>query len=299
MIEKILWVICGATASGKSDLALALAEKYDGEIVNADSRQIYKGLEIGTAAPNNIERARVPHHLYSFLSPDKIYSAADYSNDARKMIRAIFKRGKQPIVVGGTGLYIKALIDGLSALPQKNSELRAQLQQRLQQEGSLVLHEELRKIDPESAQRIPHQNTQRLIRALEVCHLGKKPLSVLQKENAPVPIEFEVKLFGLFWDRKILRQRIEKRSAQIFPAIVEETKKLLAQKYDEKIPALQSLGYAQALQFLHGKISKETAIALLSTKTMQYAKRQQTWFKADARVQWVEGSSPQQEIKLI
>ena len=284
--------IAGPTASGKSPVALELAVKIGGEIVNADSRQIYRFLNAGTSRPGAGERRKVPHHLYDFLDPKEIYSAGDYARDASKAISGILSRKKKPIVVGGTGLYIRALFDGLSNMPQRDDSVREDLMSVVRQKGKKALHEMLAKADPVSASKIPYQNVQRTLRALEVYRITGKPLSQWHKESPPVKTGLEPLLFGLGWAKDALRKRIAERCEKILPGIIAETESLLAMGYEETAPGLQSLGYRHAALFLRKGISRAELLVRLTRDTLAYAKRQETWFKKDARIRWIKVREP-------
>lgn len=281
-------VIVGPSASGKSAVALELAKKIGGEIVNADSRQIYKYLDAGTAKPNSEERKVVPHHLYDFLNPKETYSAGQYVKDATAAICKIISRRKHPVVVGGTGLYIRALFDGLAPLPQKDESLRKKLLKIAEEKGRKYLHEKLREVDSVSAEKIPHQNIQRVIRALEVYEITQKPISILQKKLIEPKNNFKPVLLGLRWEKTELKDRILKRTERILPAMILETDWLLKNGFDDTNPGLQSLGYKTAIQYIRHQISYEDFFNVLLQDTLRYTKRQMTWFKRDDRIRWID-----------
>ena len=285
-------VIVGPTASGKSAVALSLALKLGGEIVNADSRQIYRFLDAGTSKPSPEDFKKTPHHLYDFLDPKETYSAGLYARDAKKAIEKIGSAKKISIVVGGTGLYLRALFDGMTELPQRDEETRKKLMNLAEEKGRKFLHQKLLEADPVSAAGIPYQNIQRVVRALEVYHLTGKPMSQWhreskQKENSLNPI-----FFGLERPKEILHQRITERSQKILPGLIQETKMLLERGTKAEDPGLQSLGYRTVVQFLEKKISREELLTSLVRETRAYAKRQVTWFKRDARIQWIQIEEP-------
>jgi len=279
--------IVGPTTSGKSSYALELAKEVSGEIVNADSRQIYKYIPIGTAQPDSDAKNLVPHHLYGFLEPNQSYNAGEYANSARKIILDILARKKTAIVVGGTGLYIKALFDGLSALPPKNEQARKELQQLLEVNGKKFLHEELEKVDSISAGKIPYQNSQRTLRALEVYRISGKPISQWHKESTTEKFSIEPKMIGLFLEKEQLRERIKERTKKIIPGMIEETKWLLQHNYQASDPGLNSLGYKHCFQYLERKISEDELFNQIYLDTLHYAKRQMTWFKKNQKIEWL------------
>ena len=280
--------IVGPTASGKSAVALKLAKIIGGEIVNADSRQIYQTLHYGTSQPSSDDKKIVTHHLYDFLKPDQIYSAGQYAKEASQTIKDIFKRKGVPIVVGGTGLYLRSLFDGISELPGRDDAIRKNLQTLADEKGRKFLHEKLRSIDPISADKIPFQNIQRVIRALEVYQLTGNPLSELHKKSSKTLTSFHPIFFGLLWEKEKLKEHILERTKRIAPQLIEETKEILKKGFKETDPGLQSLGYREAVRLLNGEISSETFFNSLLKDTLQYAKRQMTWFKKDSRVKWIK-----------
>ncbi len=284
--------LIGPTASGKSAVALELAQKMSSEIINADSRQIYKYLDEGTSKPTQEDRKKIPHHLYDFINPDQPYNAGEYARQASKVMNDIVSRKKIPIVTGGTGLYVKALFMGLSALPERNEEVRKKLHAFAEEKGRKALHEMLEKADPASAMKIPHQNIQRVVRALEVYELTKKPLSEHHQESKSQGPEIQPIQIGILWDREDLKERIRERTQKIAPHIVRETEKLIKMGFQSSDPGCQSLGYKQAFLLLDKKMSQEDFESSLLTDTSQYAKRQMTWFGRDTTVRWIKPSKP-------
>lgn len=285
-------VLVGPTASGKSAVAFELARLTGGEIVNADSRQIYKHLDEGTAKPSAQDRKKIPHHLYDFLEPSEPYNAGAYAKQARETIRGILSRGKTPVVAGGTGLYIQALFDGLADLPKRDEEIRKELERIAEEKGRKFLHELLEKADPVSAQKIPAQNIHRVIRALEVYRLTGKPLSDHHKESGAEAFDHPPALFGVLWEREALRKRIFNRTQQILPALLVETQKLIDLGFKPTDPACESLGYRQAFLCLGKKISREELFQEVLLDTYHYAKRQSTWFRRDPRIRWIAAEDP-------
>jgi tRNA dimethylallyltransferase len=284
-MKKAVLCIVGPTASGKSSLALLLAKSLHGEIISADSRQVYKYLDIGTAKPTTAQRRQVKHHFVDLLDPDEPFSAGEFGRKGRETIDDIFRRKKVPIAVGGSGLYVKSLIDGFFDVPSANNEVRRQLYKRLENEGAEALLDELWDIDRVSAARMLQSNTRRIVRALEVYELTGIPLSKLQDQR--IRIDFTPLMIGLEWDRKALYDRINKRVETMLQAgLLDEVRDLLARGYSEAKNSLQTVGYQEAISHLKGKIDYETMVELIKRNTRRYAKRQLTWFRADKRIQW-------------
>jgi tRNA dimethylallyltransferase len=283
--------IVGPTASGKTELGLHLAKEQNGEIISVDSRQVYQFLNVGTAKPQGKWTEGhylvdgVPYHLVDFLDPAKRFSAADFVRRAESAVKDIRARGKTPIFVGGTGLYYKALTEGLAPLPEADPELRARLKHEAEKKGREHLHKRLQKIDPAGDKKIPANNIQRLVRALEVYELTGKPISLWHKEHQKKGLS--IKFIGIDLGREELVKRIEARSqAMLENGIVTETEKLLKQDYSATCPALTGLGYPRVVACLKGKLSKGECLRLLIQDTRQYAKRQMTWFRHQLPVQW-------------
>ena len=278
----------GPTASGKTALSLALAQQFGGEIVNCDSVAMYREFEIGTAKPSAAERKLVPHHFIDCVAPDDSMTAGEYARLARQALEDIKSRGKLPIVVGGTGLYLRALLEGLFAGPQRSEELRDRLRQRAEQKAPGYLHRLLRRMDPSAAGQIHENDAPKLIRAIEVCLASRQKMTELWKQGRDPLLGFRILRLGLNPDRTLLYERINARALAMFSAgLVEETRGLLA-KYP-KSWALSSLGYRQALQFIRGEVDLEKAIAAAQQAHRNYAKRQMTWFRREPEVEWVEG----------
>ena len=283
MHNKLI-VILGPTASGKSDLAIKLAKKFSGEIVSADSRQIYKEMDIGTNKLTQKQMSGIKHYLIDMIKPDQEFTLAQYKRLAVKAIKDIQKRGKLPFLVGGTGLYIQVIVDNLQiprAKPDK--KLRNKLEKLTNQE----LLQQLKKIDPLTARAIDLNNKRRLIRALEVCLKTKKPFSQQRKKGQPL---FDVCQIGLKLNKKTLERRINQRVEQMLKmGLIEEAKKL-TKKYSLDWPAMSGIGYQEISQYLQGKINLEQVKALIKQHTRQYARRQMTWFKKDQRINWLNYS---------
>ncbi len=284
----LLVVILGPTGSGKTSLSVALAEQFGGEIVSCDSVAVYQGLEIGSAKPSAEQRKRIPHHLLDVVTPDAFYTAGDYSRDARAAIGAIVGRGKQPIVTGGTGLYLRALLQGLFPGPQRSPTLRDRLLRKAESRGPAVLHRILKRMDPASAARIHANDVAKVIRAIEVTLAAGQPMSETWKEGRDPLTGYRVLRLGLDPTRSQLYQRINTRARAMFAeGLVQETRDLLA-RYGHS-PALASLGYRQAAQYLDGTLALEQAISAASQGHRNYAKRQLTWFRREPEVCWLTG----------
>jgi tRNA dimethylallyltransferase len=279
--------IVGPTATGKSALAMALAERLGGEIVNADALQVYQGFDVGTAKPRPEERARVPHHLLDILEPNERYSAGEFARRAREAIAEIQGRGRAPIVVGGSGLYLRALFDGLSPVPPGDPEVRRELRERLESEGLAALREELISLDPVTAQRLGAGDTQRVLRALEVALVSGRPLSAWTAEQPFGTQGIAAVRVGLTLPRSILYDRIAGRVTQMLEAgWLDEVGTLLGRGFSPSLPAFQAIGYRQLVRYLGGMVSLELAVADIVRETRRFAKRQETWFRKEPAVDW-------------
>ncbi len=287
MKRKVLAIV-GPTASGKTKLSIIVAEKIGGEIISADSRQVYRYMDIGTAKPSKEERERVKHYFVDEINPDEEFNAGVFGEKGREIIEDIFSRGKIPIIVGGSGLYVKSLIDGFFEGPAGDWELREILYRKAEQLGKEVIYEELKKVDPVSAEKIHPNNLKRVIRALEVYYLTGKPMSKLQAELKP-EINFETVQIGLNWDRKKLYKRIEERvDKMIEQGLIDEVKRLRELGYDKNLNALQTVGYKEVFDYLDGVISYEQMIYLIKRNSRRYARRQLIWFRQDKRIIWID-----------
>jgi tRNA dimethylallyltransferase len=288
--DPLIAIILGPTGSGKTALSLALAERFNGEIVSCDSVAVYAGMELGTAKPTSAERIRVPHHLIDTTTPNEPFTAGEYSRQARAALKNIAARGKLPIVTGGTGLYLRALTEGLFSGPPRQQGLRERLTRSHARHGEAWLHRVLRKLDPASADRIHANDAAKLMRAIEVCLAGRKPMSAVFEDQASArdPLTgFRLLRIGLNPPRKQLYERLNQRAAAMFAAgLVEETRGLL-ERYGP-VKALDSLGYRQALGLLSGTLSEAGAIAAAQQGHRNYAKRQLTWFRREPDVHWLE-----------
>jgi tRNA dimethylallyltransferase len=284
-----LVVICGPTASGKTALALKLAEHLPVEIISADSRQVYRGMDIGTAKPDRREREKTPHHLIDVIDPDETFSAADFVERGRAAIEQIRLRGRLPLVVGGTGLYIRALLHGLADAPGGDEHLRRELYLLEEREGAGTLYRQLEKIDPSLAARLSPHDHVRIVRALEVFHLAGRRLSDLQREHAGRPSPYRALKIGLAPDRKILYDCIDRRvEIMMASGLPEEVQGLLEQGYSPELKSLQTIGYRETVDYLQGKLTLPEAVSLIQRNSRRYAKRQLTWFGPDKSIIWLD-----------
>jgi len=291
-LEPRAVILLGPTGSGKTALSLALAERFDGEIVSCDSVAVYRGMDLGTAKPSAEERTRVPHHLIDVVSPDEPFTAGEYSRRARAALHDIAERGKLPIVTGGTGLYLRALTEGLFAGPARHEDLRERLRTSATRQGSGWLHRILARIDAASASRIHANDEPKLIRAIEVCLAARKPMSEVLARD---PLTgFRLLRIGLNPPRAALYDRLNQRCAQMFATgLIEETRSLVA-KYGP-VKALDSLGYRQARSVLDQTATEQEAIAAAQQGHRNYAKRQLTWFRREPDVHWIEAFGDESE----
>jgi tRNA dimethylallyltransferase len=289
--------IVGPTATGKSALGMALAEELGGEIVNADALQVYRGLDIGTAKPGPADRARVPHHLIDVLEPHEVYSAGEFARRAREAIAGIEERGRVPVVVGGSGLYLRALLSGISPIPPGDLEVRRKLRERLEAEGLAVLREELAHLDPPTAARLSAGDTQRILRALEVALVTGRPLSSWIAEQPFGSQAIAAVCVGLTLPRGILYDQIAGRVAWMMEeGWLEEVEGLLRQGLSPGLPAFQAIGYRQLVRHLEGDGSLEQAVAEIIRETRRFAKRQETWFRKEPDVTWFSAQELKRQI---
>ena len=290
--EKKLIVIAGPTASGKTALGIALAQRLDGEIVSADSMQIYRGMDIGTAKATPEERAAVPHHMLDLLDPGENYSVSRYVEDASAVCEMLFQKGKQPIVVGGTGLYIDALLAGrqFAGAPEENADTRKALSEEYDSLGGAEMLERLRAVDPERAAKLAPTDRRRIIRALEVFALTGKSITEHDEQTRRQPPAYPALYAVLnFSERKKLYERIEERVDRMCEkGLFAETEALLRRGVPDESTCMQAIGYRQAAQALRGEVSREEAVALIKQATRRYAKRQLTWFRRHEEALWLE-----------
>lgn len=297
MVPPVL-VILGPTASGKSSLALRLAAELGGEIVNADALQVYRGLDIGTAKPSPDEQRRVPHHLIDILGPEERYSAGEFARRATAAIAEIRRRGRLPLVVGGSGLYLRALLEGISPLPPGDPQVRAALEHRLRAEGLPALAEELARVDPATALRLAPGDTQRVLRALEVMTVSGRPLSAWIAGQPFGRQRLPAIRLGLTLPRAILYDRISNRADRMVRrGWVDEVVGLLDGGCSPDQPAFQAIGYRQIVQHVTGDWSLDKALDETIRATRRFAKRQLTWFRREADVAWFE--SPDSEARTF
>jgi tRNA dimethylallyltransferase len=296
--DPSLVVILGPTGSGKTALSLTIAERFGGEIVYCDSVATYREFEVGTAKPTANERARAPHHLLDFVEPTSYITAGEYARQAREVLEQIKSRGNLPIVVGGTGLYLRALLDGLFPGPQRSEELRERLRDLQETKGAAYLHRILRRLDPAAALNIHANDIPKLIRAIEVCLASGQKMTELWKGGGSEPLKgFCILRLGLNPDRSALYQRLNKRAEQMFSmGLVEETRSL-SEKYGNAAGPLNSLGYKQALQLVQGQLDRSAAIQAVQQAHRNYAKRQMTWFRREPNVIWMEGFGDDPQIQ--
>ncbi len=300
MKDKVI-VICGPTASGKTALSIELAKKVNGEIVSADSMQIYKDMNIGTAKPTIEEMQGIKHYLLDFVSPDERYSVADYKIDAKKSIKKILKEGKIPIIVGGTGLYVDSLIYEIEYPNIEFDEnYRKELEEQVRKEGLDKLYEQAKLIDPQAVEKISKNDTKRILRVLEIYHATGKTKTEQEIESRKKEVEYDYKVFALNWNRQTLYERINKRvDIMIEQGLIEEVEKI-SRKYNKFPTAMQGLGYKEVVEYLEGFLTKEEMIEKIKKETRHYAKRQLTWFRKNKQTIWLNGEdSIQKNIEII
>lgn len=291
-------VIVGPTCSGKTKLSLLVAEKLNAEIISADSRQVYKYLTIGTAKPNEEVLRKIKHYFIDELNPDEEFNADQFADRAKEIIENILSFKKIPIVVGGSGLYIKALIDGITVSVSSDKSLRDELLKLKNEFGNDYLYEELKKIDPVSAEKMLPQNWKRVIRAIEVYRLSGKPIWQHHTED-DMHQELNFLQYGLRWNRKILYTNIENRIDEMIKSgLPDEVKHILNMGYSKELNSLNTVGYKELIDFIENKITFDQAIHLIKRNTRRYAKRQMTWFNADKRIKWFDVES-QSEFEII
>lgn len=287
--EPLLVVVLGPTASGKTALALAIARRFGGEIVNCDSVAMYRDFEIGTAKPSAAERVEVPHHLLDFVDPTANVTAGEYARQARKVMSEIAARGRLPIVSGGTGLYLRALLKGIFAGPQRSEDLRNNLRRRADRGGPERLHRMLRRLDSSAAERIHANDISKVIRAIEVCVAARRPMTEILDQGREPLRGFRILRLGLNPEREALYVRINQRAAKMFEhGLIAETE-LLRKKYGNDARPLTSLGYKQVMQMIRGEIDQKAALETAQQAHRNYAKRQMTWFRREPEVQWLPG----------
>ena len=299
-IKPKVVVICGPTASGKTALSIELAKKINGEIISCDSMQIYKDMNIGTAKPTKEEMQGIKHYLLDYVLPTKRYSVADYKRDAEKSIKKILEKGKVPIIVGGTGLYVDSLIYNIEYPEIKfDEQYREKLEKEVEEKGLENLYKEAKKIDPIAVEKISKTDKKRILRILEIYHATGKTKTeqeIISRRNEP---EYDYKVYALLWDREKLYDRINLRvDLMLKQGLIEEVKSIL-EKYNIFPTAMQGLGYKEVVQYLNGKLTKEEMIEKVKQETRRYAKRQMTWFRKNKQTVWLDAENGQNNIKII
>jgi tRNA dimethylallyltransferase len=284
-------VFCGPTGSGKTSLALSLVDHYPLEIISADSRQIYRQMDIGTAKATIAEQALAPHHMIDLIDPDQEFSVAEFVDRARPLIQEITARGNLPCVVGGTGLYIRALLGGLADLPTGDPALRTELHQREESGGAGTLYRELKQVDPVAADEIHPNNIVRIVRALEVYTLSGRRMSELKSEHRFSQQPYRVLKFAPTFSRDELYCRINRRTGQMIESGFVDEVRNLVDRYSFSLKALQTLGYREVLRFLKNEMTAAEMVADIQKHTRQYAKRQLTWFSKESDIIWVDSSN--------
>lgn len=280
-------VIVGPTAVGKTRIAIELAKELNGEIISADSRQIYKGMDIGTAKPSKDEQAAVKHHMLNVVEPDEHFSVGEYKRNAEKIIEGIWQRKRLPIIAGGTGLYIRAVIDGLWEGPKADYELRDKLKKEEETFGKGYLYKKLKEVDPETAEKTKPNDLVRIVRSLEVYYKEGKTISHFHRLHGFQEKNYNIMFIGLTMDRGRLYKKIEERvDEMINSGLIDEVKALLKKEYNENISSMTGVGYRQAIGYLKGDYNLEEAVRLIKRNTKRYAKRQYTWFNKDKRIEW-------------
>ena len=298
--EKVI-VICGPTASGKTALSIELAKKINGEIVSCDSMQIYKEMNIGTAKPTKEEMQGIKHYMIDIISPDERYSVADYKKQAKEAIKEILSKGKVPIVVGGTGLYVDSLIYEIDYPEiELDEKYREELEQEVEERGLEALYEKAKEIDEEAIKKISSNDKKRILRILEIYHATGKNKTEQEKESRKTPVEFDYKVFALNMDREKLYERINKRvDLMIENGLIEEVENIY-KKYNKFPTAMQGLGYKEVVQYLEKRLTKEEMIEKIKQETRKFAKRQLTWFRKNKETIWLNADDTiQNNIKII
>jgi tRNA dimethylallyltransferase len=293
-------VICGPTASGKTALSIEVAKKINGEIISCDSMQIYKDMNIGTAKPTKEEMGEIKHYLIDYVLPTERYSVAEYKKDAKKAIKEVIEKGKTPIIVGGTGLYVDSLIYEIEYPEIKfDEEYRKKIEKEVEEEGLEKLYEKAKKIDPIAIQKISKTDKKRIQRVLEIYHATGKTKTeqeIISRQKEP---EYAYKVYGLLWDRQKLYDRINLRvDIMIEQGLIEEVKTIL-KKYSKFPTAMQGLGYKEVVQYLNKEITKEEMIEKIKQETRRYAKRQMTWFRKNKQTIWLNAEDKQNNINII
>ena len=296
-MQPLVVTILGPTGSGKTDLALDIAQLFDGELVGCDSVQLYRHFNVGTAKTPPSERRGIPHHLIDAVDPDRVFTAGEYAREGRAALSEITSRGKLPVVVGGTGFYLRALLEGLFAGPVRDEGLRERLG-RIEAQRSGFLHRLLRKLDKPAAARIHPNDSNKLTRAIEVSLLGRKPMSEQFTAGRDPLTGYRILKIGLAPPRALLNQRLDERLARMFESgLIGEIRGILAMGYPTSAKPFESLGYKEGLAVVEGRMTPQEALAAAQLATRQYAKRQMTWFRREKEVTWSEGFGEDSGIK--
>jgi tRNA dimethylallyltransferase len=293
-------VICGPTGIGKTAVGIQLAEKLDGEIISADSMQIYRYMDIGTAKPTADEQSRIPHHMIDIVDPDENFDAVRFAEMARDKVMQLHQRGVMPLVVGGTGLYIKALLQGLFQSNPVDPKTRERLMKEAVENGSGILYDRLKRVDPDTADRLHPNDSHRIIRALETIESTGRSISEHQQAHGFADEPFNALKICLQIDRQKLYERIDKRvDMMIEEGLVDEVKKLLAMSYSADLKSMQSIGYRHMVEFLAEQLPWDECVRTLKRDTRRFAKRQFTWFGADQKIQWYEPDQLNEIVRLV
>lgn len=299
-MNRLIFLV-GPTAIGKTEISLELAKMLGCEIISCDSMQVYSGMDIGTSKPAKELRDAIPHHMIDIVKPSEEFSAAQFRELAINAIEDILAKGKVPLFVGGSGLYIKVLIDGIFKGPSSDRELRARLEAEADEFGVGILYKRLKEIDGETASKVHPNDLRRIVRALEVYEKAKAPISKLKNQTQGLSAKYDIKMFGLNMDRKILYKRIDDRVEEMFSkGLVDEARGLMGQNLS--LTASQALGYKEVFGFLRNEYGLDEAKRLIKRNTRRYAKRQLTWFRRDKRIEWIivdENSEPEEIAKVI
>ncbi len=293
-------VICGPTGVGKTTAAIEIAAALGAEIISADSMQVYRYMDIGTAKPTSMERARIPHHLIDIVDPDEQFDARQYANMSQELVFKLADRGIPVLVAGGTGFYIRALIHGLFESGSGNSEIRLNLKKEADINGTTGLYRRLRECDPDAAAKIHPNDAFRIVRALEIFETTGHPISTCHQEHRLAPPLFEVLKIGLFRQRELLYERINHRvDLMVEEGLVDEVKALLDKGFSSELKPLQSIGYRHIVDFFEGRLGWDATLQTLKQDTRRYAKRQLTWFNSDTQVKWMDADCPDEITNTV
>lgn len=293
-------VICGPTGVGKTTAAIEIASTLDAEIINADSMQVYRYMDIGTAKPSELEQARIPHHMIDIVNPDEPFDAQRYADMSRNLVFQLAEQGIPVLVVGGTGFYIRAMIRGLFESGSGNSEIRLNLKKEADSKGTAELYHRLCEYDPKAAAKIHPNDAFRIVRALEIFKTTGQPISTFHQEHRQAPPLFDVLIIGLSRQRDVLYERINRRvDLMVEEGLIDEVKSLLKRGYSSKLKPLQSIGYRHIVDFFEGRLSWDDTIQTLKQDTRHYAKRQLTWFNSDSQVKWIDADHLDEIIDTV